>query len=186
MKIYTKTGDKGETSLFGGKKLPKDALRIEAYGTVDELNSFLGLAEVEVKDKSVKKIIRELQNQLFTVGSDLATPLEIKEKNFVIPRVTEEFIINSEKTIDYYSSKTPELKNFILPGGTKGASLLHVARSVCRRAERRVVALIQQEQINRNIIIFLNRISDLLFVLARYENFSSGKKDINWKNPITK
>lgn len=186
MKIYTKTGDKGETSLFGGKKLPKDAIRIEAYGTVDELNSFLGLAEVEVKEKSVKKVIRELQNQLFTVGSDLATPVDMNEKNFVIPRVTEDFIINAEKTIDYYSLKTPELKNFILPGGTKGASLLHVARSVCRRAERRVVALIQQEQINRNIIIFLNRISDLLFVLARYENFSSGKKDINWKNPHTK
>lgn len=186
MKIYTKKGDKGDTSLFGGKKLPKDAIRIEAYGTVDELNSFLGLAEIEVKDKSVKKVIRELQNQLFTVGSDLATPIDLIEKNFIIPRVTEDFIVNSEKLIDKYSDLTPELKNFILPGGTKGASLLHISRSVCRRAERRVVSLIQQEQINRNIIIFLNRISDLLFVLARYENFSSGKNDINWKNPNSK
>lgn len=186
MKIYTKTGDKGVTSLFGGKKLSKDAIRIEAYGTVDELNTFLGLAEVEVKDKSVKKIIRELQNQLFVLGSDLASPLDIKEKNFIIPRITEEFIINAEKNIDDYSAKTPELKNFILPGGTKGASLLHISRSVCRRAERRAVALFQQEKLNRNIIIFLNRISDLLFVLARYENFSSGKKDIEWKNPHTK
>jgi cob(I)alamin adenosyltransferase len=180
MKIYTKTGDKGETGLFGGERVSKNSLRIEAYGTIDELNAFLGLAVLEVSDTSVKDILQKIQNQLFTVGSDLSTPNTEKNKKLIIERTPEDFYLDAEKIIDEYESKLEELKNFILPGGSKGATLLHICRTITRRAERQVVALDSTVKIGNNIIIFLNRLSDLFFVLARYENAVTGTPDIKW------
>ena len=181
MKIYTKTGDKGETSLFGGRRVLKNDLRISAYGTVDELNALLGVAVTELRNGELKEVIERIQNDLFTVGSDLASPEEKENKNIVIPRVNEDFVIGLEKLIDKYDSQIPELKNFILPGGLKGSALLHNARTVCRRAEREVVALSLAGEVNDQVEIYLNRLSDLLFVLARYENYSNGSSDIAWQ-----
>ncbi len=181
MKIYTKTGDKGETALFGGERVSKNSLRIEAYGTIDELNSFIGLALVDVKDQAVIKLLAQIQNQLFTVGSDLATPISEKTKKLNIPRVDNDFIIKSENEIDLFDEKLEPLKNFILPGGTRSASILHICRTISRRAERQIVALSKVETINENIGIFINRISDLFFVLARYENSVANIPDIAWK-----
>ncbi|PKL83286.1 MAG: ATP:cob(I)alamin adenosyltransferase [Ignavibacteriae bacterium HGW-Ignavibacteriae-3] len=181
MKIYTKTGDKGETSLFGGKRVRKDDQRIKAYGTVDELNAILGVAHSELINKELKDVIVGIQNDLFTVGSDLSSPLENENKNYTIPRANADQIIRLENLIDQYDSLLPPLKNFILPGGLKGAAVLHQARTVCRRAEREVVALAGTEEINDQIEVYLNRLSDMLFVLARFENFSNYTSDITWK-----
>ncbi|MEW6196269.1 MAG: cob(I)yrinic acid a,c-diamide adenosyltransferase [Bacteroidota bacterium] len=181
MKIYTKTGDKGETSLFGGKRVLKDDPRLNAYGTVDELNSILGLTAIEVQTDELKSIIKSIQNDLFTLGSDLATPMEKENKNFVIPRIDEKFSLRLESLIDKFDTQLPGLKNFILPGGSKGAGYLHLARTVCRRAEREVVSLSKVVDIGTHIIVYLNRLSDLLFVLARFENFSNGIEDISWQ-----
>lgn len=181
MKIYTKTGDKGETSLFGGRRVWKDDLRISAYGTVDELNAVLGVAISELMNKELIEVIESIQNDLFTVGSDLASPLDKENKNFVIPRVDAKFIKQLEVLIDKYDSQLPELKNFILPGGLKGSAILHHARTVCRRAEREVVALAKVDGINHEIEVYLNRLSDLLFVLARFENFSNDTNDLHWQ-----
>ena len=182
MKIYTKTGDKGKSSLFGGKRVSKDDKRLEAYGTIDELNSLIGVAVAESGRKEIKNILQEIQNELFIVGSDLATPLDKKIKNFNLPRVTSEFTKQLEEQIDDLNSKIPELKSFILPGGTKVSSVIHLSRTICRRAERRVVTLSKNEKINNQIIIYLNRLSDFLFVLARFENFINDTHDINWKS----
>jgi len=180
MKIYTKTGDLGQTGLFGGERVSKDSSRIEAYGTVDELNSVLGIAAVEAKGDGVKELLLTIQNRLFSLGSDLATPDSEKNKKLNILRVPEYYAADIEKAIDFYNDQLPELRVFILPGGSKAAAYLHLARTVCRRAERRVVALNMGEEINKNIVIFLNRLSDLFFVLARYENFVSNTPDISW------
>lgn len=179
MKIYTKTGDKGETSLFGGERVPKYHDRIEAYGTIDELNSVIGLAVAETTDSTILGVLKEIQNDLFTLGADLATPREKRDKT-IVPDITEDHVKNLEKLIDGFSEQLPELKNFILPGGSKGASLLNVARTVCRRAERIVVAASEEFDISPNIVIYLNRLSDLLFVLARYENFMNGVEEDKW------
>jgi cob(I)alamin adenosyltransferase len=179
MKIYTKSGDKGETGLFGGERVPKNSPRIEAYGTIDELNSFIGLGIIEVKSLEVKNLLEKIQNELFTVGSDLATPYNIDEKHKIL-RVPQEFYINAEKAIDKFDAEIEPLKNFILPGGTKSASLLHICRTICRRAERNVVALNNSVKVGDNIVIFLNRLSDLFFVLARYENHLAGNQDVKW------
>ena len=179
MKIYTKSGDKGETSLFGGGRVSKNNLRIKAYGTVDELNSILGLAASFTDDKKLAEEIRNLQNQLFMLGSDLATPLD---KNKVkIQRVSDMEITFLESRIDFYDEKLPELRNFILPGGSKGASYLHFARTVCRRAEREIVALAETEEIGIDVVKYINRLSDLLFMLARFANIVSGTSEIEWK-----
>ena len=180
MKIYTGTGDKGETGLFGGSRISKNSPRIEAYGTIDELNSFIGLAVSEVKDESVKLLLNKIQNQLFTVGTDLSSPNSFEDKKTVL-RVPNEFYEEIEKSIDIFEDKLDELKNFIIPGGSKSAALLHICRTIARRAERRVVALNSLEQINKNIVIFLNRLSDLFFVLSRYENKISNHPDTIWK-----
>ncbi|SRR5690606_1246183 len=181
MKIYTKSGDKGETGLFGGERVSKASKRIEAYGTIDELNSFIGLAITEVKNYEVKNLLQKIQNQLFTVGSDLASPDTEKNRKHNIPRVTEDYYINLEKEIDKFESRLEELRNFILPGGSKSSALLHVCRTICRRAERRVTALKESENIGNNIIIFLNRLSDLFFVLSRVENVESKIPDVKWE-----
>jgi cob(I)alamin adenosyltransferase len=180
MKIYTKTGDKGETGLFGGERVPKNSLRIEAYGTLDELNAFIGLAVTEVADNSIKNLLHKIQNQLFIVSADLATPDDEKTKKLDIFRTPAEYYIDAEKEIDKYEAKLESLQNFILPGGTNGAALLHVCRTISRRAERIAVALNNTVNIGENIIIFLNRLSDLFFVLARFENAVTGTPDIIW------
>lgn len=184
MKIYTKTGDKGETGLFGGKRVPKSSIRINSYGTVDELNAAIGLALCSAKDEKVKSILKKLQNQLFVVGADLATPLEVDTKIISIPRISNEDIVGSENDIDLFNRQLESLRYFILPGGTQSAAQLHVARTICRRAEREVVLLSQQEEINQNIVIFLNRISDLLFILSRMENKIAEIPDQKWEKPI--
>ena len=182
MKIYTKTGDKGETGLFGGVRVSKDSLRISAYGTIDELNSYIGYTITELRDEGIKKNLIKIQNYLFTIGSDLATPETEKNTKLTIQRTPESYFEEIEKMIDHYDVQLEELKNFILPGGSRGASLLHICRTICRRAEREVVALKKTVTIGDNIVIFLNRLSDLFFVLSRFENKVSNHPDTIW-NP---
>jgi len=181
MKIYTKAGDKGETGLFGGERVSKDSLRIEAYGTIDELNSFIGLALNEVNDSAVQKLLGKIQNTLFVLGSDLSAPENDKNKIRKIPRISKIHYEEIENEIDKFDEQLNELKSFILPGGSRSAAIMHVCRTICRRAERRVVSLNNAVDINRDIVIFLNRLSDLFFVLARYVNKISGNKDIEWQ-----
>ena len=180
MRIYTKTGDKGETGLFSGERVSKDSLRISVYGTIDELNSFIGYAIIEIKDQSVKDNLLKIQNYLFTIGSDLATPETEKNAKLNIQRTPESYCKEIEKMIDHYDSQLDELKNFILPGGSKSAALFHICRTVCRRTEREVVTLKKSVTIGDNILIFLNRLSDLFFVLSRFENKVSNHPDTIW------
>jgi len=182
MKIYTKTGDKGETGLFGGERVTKDSLRISAYGTIDELNAFIGYTINEIRDAGVKENLITVQNYLFTVGSDLATPYTQKNEKLNIQRTPDSFYKEIEKMIDHYDAHLYELRNFILPGGSKSSAMLHICRTVCRRAEREVVALKKTVTIGDNILIFLNRLSDLFFVLSRFENKVSNHPDTIW-NP---
>ncbi len=178
MKIYTKTGDGGTTALFGGERVPKDSLRVECYGTVDELNSILGLVNTEITGDTEKSLIITIQNELFTLGGELATPSKKEHLNRV--KLVTDDILSLEKNIDTYERKLEPLEQFILPGGSKGASLLHLARSVCRRAERLVTSLSQNEEISDLILVYLNRLSDFLFVLARFENSNNQIPDITW------
>lgn len=182
MKIYTKTGDKGETGLFGGERVSKSNNRIDAYGTIDELNAFIGLALTEIKSEKINSVLERIQNQLFVVGSDLATPITERNEKLKITRTPDEYSKQLEKDIDFFNDQLDELRNFILPGGSKGAAYLHICRTIARRAERKVVALNEQVKIGDNIIIFLNRLSDLLFVLSRFENKVSNIPDTIW-NP---
>ena len=181
MKIYTGTGDSGETGLFGGERVLKSHIRVEAYGCIDELNAFIGLTISEIDNKKVKDDLSRIQNYLFTVGSDLATPDIEKNKKLNIPRTPESFYIEMEKLIDEYSDELDELKYFIIPGGSKPAAMMHVCRTVCRKAERAVVELNSTVKIGTNIIMFLNRLSDLFFVLARTMNKESGIPDVKWE-----
>lgn len=178
MKIYTKTGDKGKTSLFGGKRVAKNDLRINAYGTVDELNSMLGIVLTEKVDSKTRDILSNLQQSLFIVGGELATPKDVKSSASQI--ISNEEIELLEKWIDELDSKLSPLKNFILPGGSKSASQLHFARTVCRRAERNIIEIEESENINENIVIYINRLSDLLFIIARFENHISSTPEIEW------
>lgn len=178
MKIYTKTGDHGKTSLFGGKRVEKSNIRIEAYGTIDELNSILGLALSESLNKKTLEISKRIQNTLFAVGADLATPEDTVKKTK--SNLNDEEIKFLEESIDELEGSLEPLTNFILPGGSKTASLFHFARTVCRRAERRIVEVSHKEKIDENIIIYVNRLSDLLFVIARFENHVSSTPEIVW------
>lgn len=180
VKIYTKTGDKGDTSLFGGQRVPKDALRIEAYGTVDELNSILGVVLSENTDERIAGILTGIQHQLFDLGADLATPRAIGGKS--VKRFEAKDAEPLEKTIDSLEDDLKPLKSFILPGGSPVAARIHFARTVCRRAERAVVRLSRNEDIGEGITMYLNRLSDLLFVLARYANHVAGVPEIKWKS----
>lgn len=181
MKIYTKTGDNGQTSLFGGHRVSKDDLRIESYGTVDELNSVLGMALHDISDKKLHDVIFELQNELFVLGSDLATPKSDSGKDRHITRISAEHVERLEKLIDTFTEEVPPLKYFILPGGSRAASWLHIGRTICRRAERKVVTLYNNVDIGAHIVVYLNRLSDLLFVLARYANKTAGVPDVKWE-----
>jgi cob(I)alamin adenosyltransferase len=179
MKLYTKTGDKGKTGLFGGQRVPKNSLRIETYGTIDELNSILGIVRVHTKSPELLELYQILQNTLFNLGSDLATPYGSKFEDKV-KRINESHISFLEGKIDEFQSKTPEFKNFILPGGSAAASYLHLARTVCRRAERHAVALMAEEDIGEFSQKYLNRLSDFFFICARYANVLDGVSDIEW------
>lgn len=180
MKIYTKTGDHGQTGLFGGPRVAKDSARIEAYGTVDELNAVLGVARASGMPDAFDAPLARVQNQLFDLGAELAAPDPAK---FALAGVTDECIAALEQEIDAWESTLPPLRQFILPGGTAAAAQLHVARTVCRRAERRVVTLsaIDSEPVAPRTVIYLNRLSDWLFVLARAVNQSSGISDTTWQ-----
>jgi cob(I)alamin adenosyltransferase len=182
MKIYTKTGDNGETSLFGGDRVSKDDLRIECIGLIDELNSVLGIAVNEIKSDDINRILNVIQNQLFDLAADIAAPQSSENKNFKIKRIESSYFNYLENEIDKFDSQLPVLKNFILPGGSKGASYLHIARTFCRRAERKTVTLKKSVDISDDIIIYLNRLSDLFFVLARFENKINDIPDVIWKS----
>ena len=179
MKIYTKKGDKGKTRLFNNECVAKDSLRVEAYGAVDELNATLGFTRAQRPSLEIERVLNELQNSLFVLGSDLATPRDAKTGR-KIPRITEGDVKRLEKIIDKYDAKLPPLKQFILPGGGPSGASLHIARTVCRRAERIAVKLSQKEDIGEIPVKFLNRLSDLLFVLARAVNLNQGIKDAVW------
>jgi cob(I)alamin adenosyltransferase len=166
MKGYTRTGDRGETGLYGGTRVGKENPRVEAYGAVDELNSHIGLARAIVKDPKTKKILKNVQEDLFTLGGDLASEL-VSAK---VPRINKSHVDNLEKTVDSIHDELKPLRRFILPTGSAGAAQLHVARSVCRRAERRIASLAKTESINPEAIPYVNRLSSLLFDLARWVN----------------
>ena len=181
MKIYTKTGDKGNTSLIGGTKVSKSNTRINAYGTVDELNAFIGLLGDQLTDKHNAGILREVQDRLFTIGSSLACDPH-KEVAMKIPDLNTADILLLENEIDAMNEKLPEMRSFILPGGHVVVSTAHICRTVCRRAERMIVELDAQEPIGQPLIIqYMNRLSDFLFVLARYIGHSLGAVEIKWK-----
>lgn len=178
-KIYTKSGDLGTTALGSGERLSKDAIRIEAYGAVDEVNSLLGVALALGVNNALRPVLQEIQNDLFVVGGDLACP-PVKEYGYTIPRMTDERIAALESVIDRLSAALPALTHFILPGGSPAAAHLHLARTVARRAERRVVTLQAIEGGCDTIIRYLNRLSDLLFVMARYQNAQDGTQETPW------
>ena len=178
MKIYTRTGDRGETALFGGGRVPKQDLRVDAYGTIDELNAILGLARALDASATTAARLNTVQNQLFHLGADLATPLEAKAK--WIRRISEEEIVWLEESIDQMDEELEPLKNFILPGGTAAAAQLQVARAVCRRAERLIASLAAREDIGDQVPAYVNRLSDWLFTLARYENKQAGEPEAKW------
>jgi cob(I)alamin adenosyltransferase len=182
MKIYTKTGDRGETGLFGGPRISKDAPRIEAYGTVDELNSVLGIVRAQPIERDIDALLRQIQNELFDLGAQLATPDPAAHHTSMIGPAQ---IAALEATIDRFEERLDPLKQFILPGGIPAAAQLHFARTVCRRAERRLITLVHQptESIADELVIYLNRLSDLLFVLARAVNHAAGCSDVPWQKP---
>lgn len=179
-KIYTKTGDSGKTSLFGGNRVLKNSLRIESYGTVDELNSVLGVVLSQKPSRKIKEILNQIQNDLFILGADLATPLKNKKLN--VPRVNQSHVTKLENIIDELDIKLKPLKYFILPSGNSVSSFLHLARAIARRAERLVVALSLKENIGKYPIIYLNRVNDLFFILARFE--MKNKKEKIWNSKV--
>ena len=177
MKIYTKGGDKGETSLYGGRRVSKDDLRIECYGTVDELNSFLGLLAAGINESDISSFLYKIQKQLFDIGSLLAAD---PGKSLALPEIKEEDILSIEQQIDNMSSQLPPLKTFILPGGSREVSYAHICRTICRRAERRCISLGHEEYVKEIIIKYLNRLSDFFFVLSRKIALDQGHDDIPW------
>lgn len=178
-KVYTRTGDDGTTGLGGGQRVAKESLRVGAYGTVDETNSHIGVALASGLDKRLAEPLQRIQNDLFHVGSDLCI-LEEDKKKFNVPQIEPRHVEFLEQLMDDLSTELEALANFILPGGTVGASHLHVARAVCRRAEREVIALGREEQVGEQVVPYLNRLSDALFVMARYDNLKSGVGDVLW------
>lgn len=176
-KIYTKTGDTGETGLFGGRRLPKSHLRIDGYGTVDELNSYIGLLRDAVENEHYRNILKEIQDRLFTIGANLATD---PSKNLTPPDINVKDIQLLETEMDEMEKDLPLLKNFILPGGHTTVSFCHIARTVCRRAERLVVALHLTEPVEPLLIQYLNRLSDYLFMLSRKLGKDLGAEEVIW------
>jgi cob(I)alamin adenosyltransferase len=181
--IYTRKGDEGETSLGGGQRVPKDSARVTAYGTVDELNSAIGVALAHGLPPRLMETLPVIQNELFHLGSDLAFREEDKQK-YQLPQIEERHVRQLEEWIDELNEVVGPLQNFILPGGSTGAAQLHVARTICRRAERAVFTLAREEPIGAWVMPYLNRLSDLLFVLARYENRQRGIAEPLWNSRI--
>ncbi len=185
MKIYTKTGDKGKTSLFGGTRVPKYDLRIETYGTVDELNSYIGLIRDQQIDTHTSEILLKIQHELFTIGSMLATPPEKKvlkngKERLNISKINIQSIELLENEIDKMNEKLPVMSHFILPGGHTTVSFCHIARCICRRAERISTQLSDESSIEPQILVYLNRLSDYLFVLARKLTIQNNAQEIKW------
>jgi cob(I)alamin adenosyltransferase len=184
LKIYTKTGDKGTTSLIGGTRVPKSHSRIEAYGTVDELNSYIGLCKDILTDSQLRTVLQETQDRLFTIGSSLACDPD-KETKMKMPDLKEDDVTYLEKEIDRMNEQLPPMKNFILPGGHPTVSHIHIARCVCRRAERCCVRLeMEKQEIEPIVVKYLNRLSDHLFVLARFVAHQLKAEEIPWKPRI--
>jgi cob(I)alamin adenosyltransferase len=177
--LYTRGGDKGETGLHGAGRVPKDSPRVDAYGTIDELNCCIGVAISGCKHKEVSEQLKRIQAELFTVGADLATELAAKGRA-AVPRIQKKDVERLEEMVDQLQEKLPKLASFILPGGSRLSSSLHLARAVCRRAERRVVALSSAEKINPEMVPYLNRLSTYLFNLARYANVLEDVEDEVW------
>ncbi len=177
MKIYTKTGDDGSTSLQGGKRVIKSNIRIKAYGAVDEINASIGLILSSKFDAEVEKVLKKIQNDLFVVGSDLSNSDLVHKEN----RVTVEMVENIEKNIDRLEKELSPITNFILPGGNQVSARIHLSRAITRRAETQVISLDEKEKVNEECKKYLNRLSDLLFVMARYVNKKNGLEDIIWK-----
>jgi cob(I)alamin adenosyltransferase len=178
MNIYTKTGDKGYTSLIGGTRVPKFHMRIESYGTVDELNSYIGLIRDQEIDLHHKEVLKEIQDRLFTIGSVLASDPD--RSKMIVPDLKEQDIILLEKEMDKMNEVLPELRKFILPGGNTTISFCHLARCVCRRAERLIVQLAENSSVDQLVIVYLNRLSDYLFVLSRMIGYTRGIKENEW------
>lgn len=179
MKIYTKTGDKGTTGLFGGARVPKHHIRIESYGTVDELNSYIGLLRHHDIDAAQLEVLGEIQDRLFTIGSILAS--DPAKKNLNVPDLHTTDVELLEKQMDTMSTTLPEMRSFILPGGNDTVAFCHIARCVCRRAERLAVLLDQTEKIGPLVIVYLNRLSDYLFVLSRKAALDTGAPEVPWR-----
>ena len=182
-KIYTKTGDEGVTGLAGGQRVPKDSQRVETYGTVDELNSQIGVALATGLCERLTGELRVIQNELFDLGSDLATPAASQARH-PVPTIEARHVEKLERLIDEFNEIVGPLANFLLPGGSPGAAQLHVARTVCRRAEREATALARLETIGPTVLPYLNRLSDALFVMARYENRERGVDEPLWRPGI--
>ena len=180
MKIYTKFGDTGETALYGGTRLGKDAPQFEAIGTVDELNAYIGYAQTLIDDSDLSELLSRVQNHLFAVGADLATPATHSKASEM--RISGDFTAEMEAAIDTLSEVLPPLRNFILPGGCPAGAILHITRVVCRRSERCVVRLARETEVNPEILRSLNRLSDLLFVLARTVNFRVNALEPIWES----
>lgn len=178
-KVYTRTGDDGTTGLGGGQRVSKDSARIHAYGTVDELNAVIGVALVSDLDPHIAAELTRIQNELFHLGSDLCV-LEEDKAAMPVPAIEERHVMALEASLDEFSTALEPLQNFVLPGGTRGAAQLHVARTVCRRAERHLVTLAATETVGTFAVRYLNRLSDALFVMARYENAKKGVADVLW------
>jgi cob(I)alamin adenosyltransferase len=178
MKVYTRGGDEGETSLFGGERVRKDTRRVEAFGAVDELNAALGLAGAEIDQSDLAEHLRVIQVSLFQVGAELATP-DIEERTHMT-RIGEANVEELEGWIDKLETELEPLRKFVLPGGSRGAALLHLARSICRRAERRLLTLKENEAVAPVLLRYLNRLSDLLFVMARVVNRRRGVTEPTW------
>ncbi|MDO9152116.1 MAG: cob(I)yrinic acid a,c-diamide adenosyltransferase [Paludibacter sp.] len=180
MKIYTKTGDKGTTGLIGGTRIPKNDIRLEAYGTVDELNSFIGLLKTFSLQNAEENFLFEIQNKLFSIGSYLATDTSKTSLDSSL-FLTEQDVISIENEIDRLNEKLPPLSNFILPGGTQSAAVCHICRTVSRRAERRIFDVSNLYSVDNHIYMYVNRLSDYFFVLSRYINITNETKEIYWK-----
>jgi cob(I)alamin adenosyltransferase len=181
VKVYTRRGDGGQTDLFGAGRVDKDALRVEAYGAVDEVNAALGVAAAATDQEDFRALLAQLQDLLFALVGALATPDAAHRAKSGVPETTAEDVAGMERRIDAFESELEPLQRFVLPGGTPAAAALHVARTVCRRAERRCVALARSEEVGNACIGVLNRLSDLLFVMARVANRRAGVADVEWE-----
>jgi len=191
LKVYTRRGDHGETSLCDGSRTSKDSERVEAFGSLDELNSYLGLCIVKLEHKDIKEHLMQIQKEVHGISANIAFPANLSQSIIKgqsiadqIPRMSDYKIKKLEDWIDIYENELPELKHFILAGGNEGSAYLHIARTVCRRAERQVVRLKQNEEIDKNLLIYLNRLSDYLFTAARLVSHRAGRDDVKWRSEI--